>query len=141
MLVNEVRSAPQELREKISKATGGDAWNLPWPLPNMKPVEATDFWGWRSSYGFKGEIWAGSKEVEVDGKREHATVLVYWVDHSRYAGGGFAVAVTHRYKQEKVLYFDWRACDHQFRGRNTGKCLHEYTCEKCGYSYEVDSSG
>lgn len=66
MLFNEVRSASDELKAKIIKASGGDDWHMPWPLPNMKPIKDTEFWGWRTTYTFKGEVWAGSKQIDVD---------------------------------------------------------------------------
>lgn len=36
----------------------------------------------------------------------------------------------------------WRAgCDHDYKETNIGHCLHRWTCKKCKYSREIDSSG
>lgn len=110
---------------------------LPWPLPNMKPATETGFWGWRSSYSFRGEIWCGQKKI--DGR--WATIILFWMNHSQFIAGGFAVAVFREYGKEETRYFEWRACDHKFNEKNAGHCLHRYTCERCGASYDVDSSG
>lgn len=108
-----------------------------WPLPNMKTSDEKSFWGWRSSYSFNAEAWCGSKKVGDD----WATILVYYLGHSDFIGGGFAVAVFRNYQKERVEYFTWKACDHSFSEKNVGNCLHRYTCSKCGESYEIDSSG
>jgi hypothetical protein len=141
MLFHQVRSADAELKAKIVKATGGNEWTLPWPLPNMKPIKDTEFWSWRTSYTFSGEVWAGSRRIDIDGKPTWANLMVYWLGHGHYEGGGFAVAVVRDYQAEKVLYFDWRACEHTFAQKNIGNCLNRYTCTKCGASHDVDSSG
>lgn len=143
MLVNIPRSAKQDepLLDEIITAAGGSKYDLPWPLPNMKPATENDFWGWRSSYTFAAELWLGQKKIEIDGENIYATIMVYWVGHSRFMGGGFAVAQTNEYPKSRVLYFDWRACDHEFASRTIGNCLNRYTCSKCGKAYDVDSSG
>lgn len=36
-----------------------------------------------------------------------------------------------------------RKCDklkHQQRSENIGRCFNRYICDKCGFSYEIDSS-
>lgn len=141
MLFYEPRSAPKELKDAISKSSGGDGWNMPWPLPNMAPLPESRFWGYRASMTFKAEVWVGQKKIDIDGQPEWANILVYWLDQGSYQGGGFAVAVTHKYGAEKVRYFGWRACEHDFAQKNIGNCLNRYTCTKCGASHDVDSSG
>lgn len=32
-------------------------------------------------------------------------------------------------------------CHHVCTYRKKGNCWHEYTCEKCGFCYDIDSSG
>lgn len=110
---------------------------LSWPLPNMRPSSEKDFWGWRSSYGFRGEVWCN--QHRIDG--EWATIILFWMDHSQFIGGGFAVAIFRQYGKERVEYFEWRDCDHVFDEKNTGNCQHRYTCKKCQRYYDVDSSG
>lgn len=31
-------------------------------------------------------------------------------------------------------------CKHQYTGRSGGRCYHIYTCNHCGYRYDIDSS-
>lgn len=31
-------------------------------------------------------------------------------------------------------------CEHEYAQETLGRCYNKYTCKKCGYSYEVDSS-
>lgn len=108
-----------------------------WPLPNMKVSDEKSFWGWRSSYSFKAEAWCGSKRIGD----EWATIIVFYMGHSDFIGGGFAVAIFRSHQKERVDYFTWKACDHDFHGKVIGNCLRLYTCSKCGSSYEIDSSG
>jgi hypothetical protein len=35
---------------------------------------------------------------------------------------------------------DGQPCLHEYKYKNKGRCLHEYTCAHCGYSYLIDSS-
>lgn len=108
-----------------------------WPLPNQEPSTETDFWSWRATWSFNGEAWLGQRKIGD----EFATVLVYYVGHSQYIDGGFAVAVFRRWQHERVEYFTWKACVHDFTEKNIGHCLHRYTCKNCGKSFDVDSSG
>lgn len=169
MLVNKTQGGDveQKLERRLLELYGLDpyrdvlnaqyAWNK---MPNRKEVDERSFWGWRSSFSFAAEYWLGqikTAEVSPDtaGKSyqhpEWGTLILYLVDHSTKAGGGFAVVYNYHardYGAEKdkegmksVRYFEWVACEHEFTSRNIGNCLNEYTCKKCGYSYEVDSSG
>lgn len=130
-----------ELAEEIGIAAGGDRDSIPWPLPNMKPVAEPEFWGWRASQGFKAEVWADQRKVEIDGITRWANILLFWVDCGHLAKGGFAVAVDRTYGEERVRYFEWRACAHDFKETRIGNCLYRYTCQQCGQSYDIDSSG
>lgn len=129
----------------------------PWPLPNMKEVDERAFWGWRSSYSFKAEVWVGQiKTAEVDpvsmhGHPEWGTLIIYLVDHSHYEGGGFAVVYNYSARDwnaeadkpdaKSVRYFEWVTCVHEFTRTNVGNCQNRYDCKKCGASHEIDSSG
>ena len=145
MLVSKVSSAKDddELTVKFREALGvRERFAEPaWPLPNMKEVEAKNFWGWRSSYSFCAEAWIGQRKIVYDNKEDWATVTVYFVNHSNLIAGGFAVAYFHRYREEKVVYYEWKACDHEFEHTQLGNCYHGYTCKKCKGHYTVDSSG
>jgi len=46
------------------------------------------------------------------------------------------------YWGKTVRFFTFTDCYHEYDcGVGTGNCLHLYTCKKCGYKWEVDSSG
>lgn len=139
MLINHVRSADEKTMKPVLNALGCKSeWAVPgWPLPNLKDSSEKEFWGWRASYTFPVEISVGS--VQIEGR--WANLMIYWLGHSQFIDGGFAVAVFREYQKEEVRYYEWRACDHVFTHKNTGNCQHQYTCEKCGKSYDVDSSG
>jgi hypothetical protein len=139
LLINAITSADEATKAPVLKALGCKGeWSTPaWPLPNLKEASERDFWGWRSSYSFKVEIWTG--QLKIDGR--WANLMIYWVGHSQFIGGGFAVAYFHQYQKEEVRYYEWRACEHEFTEKNIGNCLHRYTCKKCGEAYDVDSSG
>lgn len=34
---------------------------------------------------------------------------------------------------------DGTACLHEYQGRTTSNCYHEYTCKHCGHRYDIDS--
>lgn len=34
----------------------------------------------------------------------------------------------------------YAGCEHEYAQETLGRCYNKYTCKKCGYSYEVDSS-
>lgn len=107
-----------------------------WPLPNMKRVEEKDFWNHAASWSWSAEGYGGHFKIGD----EWATVRIFYAGHSRLIDGGYAVAVFRGYQEERVEYYEWRACDHVFASKNVGRCLNRYTCEKCGKSYEIDSS-
>ena len=52
---------------------------------------------------------------------------------------GLAIAQT---GQKKVRYFKFAVCEHVMAHTSKlGNCLNRYTCGKCGYVNDVDSSG
>lgn len=140
MLAYKAEFAGEKLEQQMLAALACEkhARHPAWPLPNMKEVKATDFWGHRSSWHFPAELWVG--QMQIDGA--WATLMLYWVDNAHLINGGYAVAVFSRRQQDDdVRYYEWRACAHEFTHRSKGNCWHEYTCNKCGKSYDVDSSG
>lgn len=43
---------------------------------------------------------------------------------------------------QRHRYFKYCLCDHKYGyGKNVGHCSTDYTCEDCGWTYNVDSSG
>ncbi|BCH33173.1 hypothetical protein MesoLjLc_51030 [Mesorhizobium sp. L-8-10] len=140
MLIRTIGSGDSSTKEAFLSALGmrNEFGRAPWPLPNMKPSSEREFWGWRASQSFKAEAWADS--LRVDG--EPATLLIFYLDNSLFKAGGFAVTVIYRGTvADEARYFSWRACDHDYKITSSRNCWREYTCTKCGASYDVDSSG
>jgi len=109
-----------------------------WPLPNMKEVSAKDFWLWIS-------IWGGPKTTYIqsqqEGERNWFNPVVFVIDHSDLAGGGFVVKNFYSGPRAgEQAFFRWRECDHEFEHKSGGNCYHIYTCKKCGARHDVDSS-
>lgn len=140
MLINRISGAKEDdkmRRDLLAALDLKNDWAVPaWPLPNMKPSTEKSFWGWRASYTFPLEVWAGQIRIG----NEWANLMLYWVGHSQFIDGGFAVAVFRQYREERVEYYEWGACDHDFEGKNAGRCLTKYTCKKCHKTFEIDSS-
>lgn len=49
-------------------------------------------------------------------------------------------AMSGDYWEKKVRYFRFSECIHDYSEKGVGRCLHQYTCSKCGKQYTVDSS-
>lgn len=55
--------------------------------------------------------------------------------------GGQGIGMTNDYWNGKVRYFKFAECEHTMQHTKClGNCYNEYTCSKCGYRQEVDSS-
>jgi hypothetical protein len=106
-----------------------------WPLPNLKPSDEAEFWGWQRSYSPRARLWLGQKKIAY----KWATVLAYWMGETRPS---FAVAVFDDYpRPTRAVYYSWTACVHDYEVSASGNCWRDYTCTKCGVSYHEDSSG
>lgn len=59
-----------------------------------------------------------------------------------YFYDGTGLAIEHDYWSGKVRYFAFAVCEHKNRKERTvANCLHEYTCQDCGFVETIDSSG
>lgn len=105
---------------------------VPWPLPNAVETTQEEYWRLMTLWGPKAMAHAG--QVSIDG---WASVTVWYLDVNEMANGGFAVAYFH--VQNRVEYWRWGACDHRWTSRTISRCLHRYSCEKCGADFTVDS--
>jgi len=110
--------------------------------PNLKEIEAGD-WAWgQSSYTPTAELYIG-RVVLPDGTKGDMRVTVYCGGYYNH-GGGFATLFMYDYTGSqhghRVRFFEWASCQHRYSSKNIGRCLNRYTCEKCGHSYDVDSS-
>jgi len=70
--------------------------------------------------------------------------------HLFYGAGETGYGLVHRYHYDKSSPVGYRyvletykffLCDHDIKHvRTVANCLNEYTCTKCGWTYQVDSS-
>lgn len=109
-----------------------------WPLPNLKPIKAADFWHHAS-------IWTLDKSIYVQAQHDQGGgwfhPVVYFVGQGDLIGGGFVVKCFYSgQKAGQQEFFRWSECDHVFGHESGGNCYHIYTCSKCGGRYDVDSS-
>lgn len=64
------------------------------------------------------------------------SVQIFYINAPDVAG----FILMNNYWDKTVRYFTFTKCLHEYKGVKTGNCLYQYTCTKCGYTYEVDSS-
>jgi len=121
--------------EKFLKEHGVTSWGSYNEAPT--PIEKCDmsvFWHEFAMYGLGKIDEEESRQVSLEGRLVSGHILVYhdkiFLLESRWNG------VNNKFFGECWLI----GCNHEYSSVNTGRCLHQLTCKKCGYSYEVDSS-
>lgn len=109
----------------------------PWPLPNMTPTTARDFWKWNHSWGFRANAWCGTRRIGDS----WANVAVFLANVAELMDGGFVVTSFYSGpRRDETDYHRWSGCAHDFDEKNTANCEHTYTCRKCKRAFSVDSS-
>lgn len=110
-----------------------------WPPPNLTPCKEVDYWHFRSIwFDFKAEAWLGHQKMPDDA---WGTAMLFYVGHGQHIDGGFAVVKVYSPSaSQRIEYYTWGACQHEFKDKTIGNCLNRYTCTKCGKAYDVDSS-
>ena len=125
-----------------------------WCPPNFQPCEPGEFWSFFGSYGTvcpqEHRQFVLPDEVPTEkvhramGSKPMSSV------HMFYGSGdkGYAVVVDYwDYDENKPVpyvprFFKFYLCDHEIKHtRNLGNCYNEYQCTKCGWTYNIDSSG
>ncbi|MGD9727376.1 MAG: hypothetical protein AB7L09_21415 [Nitrospira sp.] len=113
-------------------------------LPNRKAISDNEIWRKLSSFSPKEWTWGGTTEWNG----EYGTLLILYAPAMSHAGGGYAIwspyssrDCSRKPDSFKAQYFSWIQCMHDWKSKNIGNCLNQYTCEKCGTAFEVDSSG
>lgn len=110
-----------------------------WPLPNVKPIKAEEFWHHASIWGMKASTYVQRRQDED--MKGWFTPLVFEINSERLIGGGFLVKCFYSGSRAgEQEFFTYVECDHEFEGRKAGNCYHIYTCKKCQARYDVDSS-
>ena len=125
-------------KERLRSALGlKTEWQEPqWPLPHLKPTTEANFWGYQTSYGYVAK--AHVMGQKVDGK--HADIFIFRMpDVYDFIDGGFAVVVGRYNESPRVHYFEWRACEHDFKMIESRNCYRKYECKRCSKGYDEHS--
>lgn len=107
---------------------------------NMKEITSDEWWRW---YGFNhhiaewGSIWL-LRNTPSDLMHEHLQILF---EPRSKEGIGFIRRVERAQEVTPQRYFKFAVCEHVLVHHSLGNCLHTYKCDKCDYSFTVDSSG
>lgn len=136
MLVREYKTARDKVTERLTSIVGNQRGTLLLDLPNMQRSSEGEYWRQHGLYGFEAEAYISHKRIGD----EWASCYLYMVGVGHLKDGGFAVAFFFNRKENKVEYYSWAKCVHEFTHKCIGNCLHQYTCSKCGHSYQEDSS-
>jgi hypothetical protein len=62
------------------------------------------------------------------------SLRIWWFFDKTY------IALYNDFWYGKVHYYRGWICKHDYEGVTIGRCLTKYTCKKCGFVHEVDSS-
>jgi hypothetical protein len=98
--------------------------------PNMKEITLKEF------VQGKFFIYDGIKEFRQPHKdsQYQGSIRIFWF----YDKTG--IILKENFWEGTIQYFECAVCEHQYTEKSIGNCLHEYTCIKCGFKHEVDSS-
>ena len=124
------------------------------PPPNFKRITEKEF-AQNTQFGTYTPKFMGFNQIRIDkptkDQPKHIIPLHslhYFIFHD---GTGVAIEVDYCGKGhydkpkpeeplEHIRYYSFAKCAHTFTEKTVGRCLHEYTCSKCGYAYTTDSS-
>lgn len=110
-------------------------------LPNLKPITERDFWGLFTQKTPKAIMWFGQERfVRTDtGNLSPCTVKLLWYDSQHMASAGHLAAYFHDYGNERVQYYSFSGCDHDWKEHSPRMCYHVVTCPKCKATYDYHS--
>jgi len=105
------------------------------PPPNFKEITEGEFS--RSYFMTYSPEFVEWRQIRDDSKKTftHQTSI-----HLFYYYDGTGLGIVCEFWNNKVRYFKFALCEHEYTEENIRMCLHKYTCKKCGYSKTVDSS-
>jgi len=69
-----------------------------------------------------------------DSEMHLQSMRIYWFYNYTY------IVIWNDYWAGKVHFAKGQLCEHAFECKNLGRCLNKYTCKKCGFTEEIDSS-
>lgn len=121
--------------------------------PNFQPCDPNEFYHWYSCYGFYAprefrqfvipDTLSPEVQRHLTGGRMESVELYYGAGDT-----GYGVVHRHEYDPASpvgyrytVATFKFYLCDHDVvHVRTVANCLNEYRCQRCGWTYQVDSS-
>lgn len=111
------------------------------PPPNLTRIEPSEFWAEFARYGFSERREFRLFVIPLEGEPA-------WIQsvHLLFGAGdaGFAITAASRDhgRTYEPKFYKFFLCEHAIEHvATTGNCLNRYRCSKCGWTYEVDSSG
>lgn len=144
----------KEAREEHERKFGG--FN-DWP-PNVREIPANEFWSYFFTYGIGANehrqmITRVGTDHDPVSKEERRCMIQQGVSNGFFYQSGYffykgdgsdsGYIMTRDVTNAKVYprkFYKFSVCEHEYVEKNVGRCLHEYTCTKCGHRFQVDSS-
>jgi hypothetical protein len=103
--------------------------------PNLKEITQLEFC--QSMFFSYGAEHIESRQVIDKSKGFNSKMTELWLywyyDHS-------GVAIEHDYWKGTLKFFKFTLCEHDYKETNLGRCFNRLTCQKCGFSQDIDSS-
>lgn len=114
--------------------------------PNAKQITSDEFWRnfTQLAHVYKFETYYC---VNIPGRTNklirsfHGRELKVWYHEAAKQGVGFVPKVEKALLVTPDTFFSFAACIHKMTSVRLGRSYTKHSCEKCGYSYEIDSSG
>ena len=72
--------------------------------------------------------------AEMRGKFRGGSLKIFWYSD------GTGICMSADYWKKTVQFYKCAMCEHDYTETNPRMHQHIYTCKKCGYTYETDSS-
>lgn len=107
--------------------------------PNMKEISADEFSSHTIfTYGFDFVDYRQilSENLSPEFKNKGYGFMAGHALINKFFGKGVFITKVN----DEAKFFALTKCEHTYTEKNLSMCLHEYTCTKCGFTYEVDSS-
>ena len=128
-------------------------------LPNLSWITHTEFvshgfFMYTDWHMFTAQFGAGSENMEFPADWDHGRAQTYYAKCFIISTmGGYVLLGDTRYqpsKRKDFPFFGWkgklhiakfRFCEHDMTRQKISRCLNRYTCKKCGFVEDLDSSG
>lgn len=138
---------------KVDQFKNQELWRGLKGLPNLVEIDESEFCS-QSNLLQTSSCYVTQSSIRfLDGVKfeRYATVFLRTVGHAMGMGIAFCAVPAdpndwdrsqHNTVPLKLRYWKFCLCNHKYGfGKNVGNCSNDYTCEECGWTYNVDSSG